>query len=569
MKHIAIFFILGIFILSCEKDETMVTISSDPKPASLTSIANGFTKNISKDNLSEVMKFEWKGADYGVSTQITYVLQMDSAGKSFAKPVILGTTQTTTISLSLEEINNKLLNELKVKGGLDAALELRVISSINNQFTEVSPVVTITVKPLKLFDINNPPTLWVPGGYQGWSPGTAPVIYGTSETEFEGFVYINAGTGFKFTSSPDWDHINYGDSGTPGVLTTDGLANGMSASEPGYYRFKVNTQDLTYEMYRVTSFGSIGTATSGRWDNSTPMTYDANSGVWSVTTDLVSGALKFRANNAWDVNYGPEDSNALAGKLITTDGAITIAEAGNYTVTLDFTKSHAGHQYQYTVVKNAVVPTPAKLWIPGGFQTSGGNPGESDALVIYALPDSDDKIFEGYFTIPSATWIKFTTAADWGHTNYGSMGDAVIQDGTTSGSLTDDGTAPGIDVSAAGYYKIVVNTADLTYSLTKIDSWGLIGSATPGSWDNSTPMVYDATTKKWSKTVDLVNGALKFRANNAWSVNYGPEDSNSFTGMLIQTDASITINDAGSYTVTIDLSRSTAPFAYTYTVTKN
>jgi hypothetical protein len=569
MKQIAIFFILGIFILSCEKDETMITISSDPKPASLTSVTNGFAKSISKDNLSEVMKFEWSNADYGVNTQITYVLQMDSAGKSFVNPVVLGTTQSNTISLSLEELNNKLLNELKVRGGIDAALELRVISSINNQFAEISPAVSITVKTLKLFDINNPPTLWVPGGYQGWDPATAPVIYGTSETEFEGFVYINAGTGFKFTSAPDWTHINYGDSGTPGVLTTDGLANGMSASEPGYYRFKVNVQDLTYEMYKVTNFGLIGTATSGSWDNSTPMTYNESTGVWSATADLVSGALKFRANNSWDVNYGPEDPNAMNGKLITTDGAITISEPGNYTITLDFTKSHTGHHYQYTVVKNVVVPTPAKLWIPGGFQSSGGNPSESDAFVIYTVPDTDDKIFEGYFTIPSATWIKFTTAADWSHTNYGSTGDAVTENGTTSGTLTDDGTAPGIDVSSGGYYKIVVNTADMTYSLTKIESWGLIGTATPGSWDNSTPMVYDATTKKWSKTVDLVNGALKFRANNAWSVNYGPEDSNLFAGVLIQTDAAITISEAGSYTVTIDLSRSAPPFAYTYTVTKN
>lgn len=506
------------------------------------------------------MTFEWNKADYGVNTQVTYTIQLDSAGKLFADPVTLGSTQQNKLSLTIDELNNILLGSLKVPGNTESVLELRVLSAINGQYQEISPVVALKITPLKLFDAANPPTLWVPGGYQNWSPGTAPVIYGTSETTFEGYVYISSGTGFKFTSAPDWDHINYGDSGTPGLLTTDGLANGLSASEPGHYRFKVDTENLTYEMYRVETFGMIGTATPGSWDSSTPMTFNQETGLWSQTVDLVSGALKFRANNDWWLNYGPEDSNALTGKLIHTDGAITITEPGNYTVTLDFSKSQIPRQYSYTVVKNEVVPAPTKLWIPGGYQSSGGDPSQSDALTLYAVSDSDDKIFEGYVSIPSATWIKFTNAPDWGHTNYGSGGDGI---------LSPDGAAAGIDIPAAGYYKIVVNTEDLTYSISKIETWGLIGNSTSGGWDTSTPMTYNAETKTWSKTVDLVNGALKFRANDAWSINYGPADSNAFIGTLIQTDASITISEAGNYTVTIDLSRSKAPYKYAYKVVKN
>jgi hypothetical protein len=82
-------------------------------------------------------------------------------------------------------------------------------------------------------------------------------------------------------------------------------------------------------------------------------------------------------------------------------------------------------------------------------------------------------------------------------------------------------------------------------------------------------MDYNAATQTWSKTADLVNGALKFRANNGWDVNYGPADSNSFSGNLIQTDASITISEDGNYTITIDLSRKTAPYEYTYSIVKN
>jgi hypothetical protein len=96
----------------------------------------------------------------------------------------------------------------------------------------------------------------------------------------------------------------------------------------------------------------IGTATPGNWDSSTDMTFDPETGLWSKTLDLVNGALKFRANNAWDVNYGPKDSNALEGELIGTDAAISIPSNGNYTVTIDMSRSGDGHKYTYTVVKN-------------------------------------------------------------------------------------------------------------------------------------------------------------------------------------------------------------------------
>jgi hypothetical protein len=60
------------------------------------------------------------------------------------------------------------------------------------------------------------------------------------------------------------------------------------------------------------------------------MTWDAANGVFKATIDLVAGEMKFRANDDWGVNFGG-DLNAL-----TQDGAnIAIAEAGNYTITLN------------------------------------------------------------------------------------------------------------------------------------------------------------------------------------------------------------------------------------------
>lgn len=202
-----------------------------------------------------------------------------------------------------------------------------------------------------------PAMLWVPGEYQGWNPGAAPTIKALNESVFEGYVNITAPTGYKFTSAPDWNHINYGDAGTPGTLTTDGLANGMGLAVAGVYKFNVNVTNLTYSAVLINSMGMVGPATAGGsdagWGTSVPMNYNAAEDVWTATINLAPGALKFRANNEWTINYGPADINALEGVLIFDDpDAINIAEAGNYTVTVDFSRSESPYKYTYKVVKN-------------------------------------------------------------------------------------------------------------------------------------------------------------------------------------------------------------------------
>jgi hypothetical protein len=124
-------------------------------------------------------------------------------------------------------------------------------------------------------------------------------------------------------------------------------------SQAGVYLFDVNVNALTYSATLINTMGLIGTSTPGNWDTSSPMTYDQANDVWKATIDLVPGALKFRANDAWTINYGPADSNALTGTLIFNDpGAINITEAGNYTITVDFSRSASPYKYSYKVVKN-------------------------------------------------------------------------------------------------------------------------------------------------------------------------------------------------------------------------
>ncbi|MBZ4651786.1 MAG: putative carbohydrate-binding module [Proteiniphilum sp.] len=172
-------------------------------------------------------------------------------------------------------------------------------------------------------------TLYVPGGHQGWNPATAPTLYSRNfDFKYSGYVYFGeANTEFKFTSQPNWDGPNYGDGGD-GMLSDDGGAGNLVVSEPGMYKIDV---DLTANSYTLTKteWGLIGDATEGGWDNSTPMTYDPATGLWSVTTTLKDGSFKFRANNGWDINLGGETNNLSYG------GDNIPATAGSYTITLD------------------------------------------------------------------------------------------------------------------------------------------------------------------------------------------------------------------------------------------
>ncbi|RCH55695.1 DUF5116 domain-containing protein [Mucilaginibacter hurinus] len=335
-------------LAGCKKDNIVAVIKNNPGAPAITTPAAASTITITKDDMDTRVVMRWNRADYGAKAVLNYTVQLDKAGNNFAAPVTLGNTATDSLSITRAGLNNAVMTSLGLPANAESEVEMRVTTAFNKDTVTSNPVKfkVVTYKdpePVRL-------QLWLPGAYQGWSPPAAPVIYNVEGSNYEGYVYMATAGEFKFTSAPDWDHINYGYE-ADGKLTTDGLKGGIIVPSAGYYKFNVNVDALTYSYTLVESFGLIGTATPGQWDNSTPMTYNATTGVWTVTTDLAAGALKFRANNGWDLNYGPAVTADLSGRLIQTNDAINITEAGNYTVTIDMRQS-TPDGYTYMVVKN-------------------------------------------------------------------------------------------------------------------------------------------------------------------------------------------------------------------------
>lgn len=175
------------------------------------------------------------------------------------------------------------------------------------------------------------------------------------------------------------------------------------------------------------------------------------------------------------------------------------------------------------------------LYVAGNYQ------GWTPATAPKISSKTNNGEYEGFIFFNNASpEFKIVKGPDWGFGDYGNAG---------AGKLGNGG--PNLTLPEQGHYYVFANTNDLTWRTTKINSWGLIGSATPTGWGADTDMTYNDATKTWSITINLVKGEVKFRANDDWgSLNFG---DNGADGIPDFGGANIDVPTAGNYTVTLDL----------------
>ncbi|MBD3615943.1 MAG: SusE domain-containing protein [Gracilimonas sp.] len=342
-----VFTIAGLAMFASCEDNVGPTLSTNIEPPSFTNAPSGDSFVLTEETSDEVvLELEWSKPGVGFRAAANYVVEIAEAGTEFADPFTLAQTSSNSLTMTVGDLNSKMLTA-GYPANVASDVEIRIKTEINDDVDVLySEAVSLTVSPFYI-EINYP-EIYVPGGYQSasgygndWTPEDAPPLTSLEDNgQYEGYVNVANANELKFTEERSWD-VNYGDDGADGTLEQNAANIQVTA---GYYKINVNLNTLTYTMLNTT-WGVIGDATPGGWGADTDMTYDPVEKTWSVDMSLSAGEMKFRANDAWDLDYGDNEGD---GFLDQGGGNIAVPASGNYTVILNLGEA----PYTYELIQN-------------------------------------------------------------------------------------------------------------------------------------------------------------------------------------------------------------------------
>lgn len=344
--------IAAIAFSSCEKDEVRTVLTTGSAPTLQSSVTSLVLLQSNANN--DAVKFTYTAATFGFDAAVTYVLQISKGGTSFASAstteVGLSNKAPLEKSFKVVDFNRELLKIINY--GTATPVEVRVKATVAAAApASYSNVVTITATAYRdLITYAYPNAINVAGNFQGWNPGTAPQIVKQNNggyNGFEGYIIFNdPSPQFKFVKGDNWGAGDYGSAG--GSALGNGGPNltlpSGGAGLTGYYRVRASEATMSWSYTKINTWGIIG-AFNG-WSANVDMTFNAATGVWSITRDMPAGEFKFRANSDWGINFGDNNGDFKP----EYDGSnLNITAAGNYTISLDLS---SGGNYAYTLKKN-------------------------------------------------------------------------------------------------------------------------------------------------------------------------------------------------------------------------
>lgn len=234
--------------------------------------------------------------------------------------------------------------------------------------------------------------------------------------------------------------------------------------------------------------------------------------VYVAYVTLVDGEIKFRENNDWTNNLGDDGVDGT----LEPGGANIVVTAGNYKITLDL----AGNTYSMEPFSWGIVGS--------GYNDWGATP---DAKFTYDYVTDTFKV--GVKLIDGE--IKFRKNNDWAE-NFGDTG--------VDGTLDAGGDNL---VVTAGFYAITLDFNAGTYTMEATDIYGIVGSGY-NDWGATPDFTFTPLSDGiWvAEIVPLIDGEIKFRANEDWGTNYGGT-----SGTLVDGGDNIAVT-AGNYRISFD-----------------
>ena len=200
--------------LGCQQIEKVsVSAPEDVVPPVLKSMT-AESVVVTSDNLLDKFEFAWDKADFGVLTQVDYLIKA-SVGESDPVTVFSGIT-SETFATDVQTLNT-IFRRKAAKGGLglpddvEATLNIYVVATIGSDFPEFkSEPKTLKFTPADV--VVQYPEIYAVGNFTGWGwndPASRLFDFYGAKT-YSGLIDIRWQAGFKFTGEKGWDNGNWG-----------------------------------------------------------------------------------------------------------------------------------------------------------------------------------------------------------------------------------------------------------------------------------------------------------------------------------------------------------------------
>ena len=313
-----------LFFIGCEEmdKEPVLDIEQAEGPV-FTSPGDGGEYELLQDEAdNEFATFSWSEASYGFQASISYILEMDYADSSFSNPIQLMVTPTTSVTMTVGELNDILLKE-GVEAGVAHVFQFRVKSSINENVDDLmSGMLSLTITPYT----DEAPPLYMLGDATrvGWNNAAAIEMVSLGNGVYEIVDSLNGGAYYKFITTLGQWAPQYGTDGA-GTWEAGNLVLRPTEAEPdpaalesppeaGIYRITVDINNLTYTVEETGLF-LLGDATAAGWNNAEPIPMGlVEPYVFTITTDLTAGFFKFITDPGnWAPQYGTDETGTEEG----------------------------------------------------------------------------------------------------------------------------------------------------------------------------------------------------------------------------------------------------------------
>lgn len=352
----------AVMLTACEKVEDLpyYGLGKDPVlSASVTSVAP-----IPADSLKTALVLTWTNPEYATdSTNMKYIIQVDSTGRNFSRAVSREVLGARTLSFSARELNNILLGYgFEFNKAYD--IDVRIISSYaNNNERRFSNVLKIRATPYKI-----PPRVQLPstgrlfivgdatqGGWSNPVPVPSQELHRIDETTFGGIFRLNGGKQYLILpENGNWgSKYSLGNNGLAGISGGGDFGFNLSDNFPspaadGFYRIildfqtgKFTVTPFTQQHGLPTALFIVGGATPGGWSNPVPLPSQQFTRLNSVIFEMSSLNLRtgekfllLPENGNWGKKFGEGDK---PGFFVPEGGDfLSPAATGNYRITVNF-----------------------------------------------------------------------------------------------------------------------------------------------------------------------------------------------------------------------------------------